>query len=262
MYQSLSVIQDHTAALNVVLERLSASMGGGLRDSMAAVGHRVVHGGTLSKSLLVNPAVLAAIDKAAIFAPLHNPANAQGIRAAQALFGADTPQVSACLLRALPALVSPWNQSGFHIPCCSADDGVCGQVAVFDTAFHQTMPARAYTYALPQELCQEHHLRRYGAHGTSYRFLVRKAAQVRSNGAATRVSLARASRVQTDHRPLMARGLDALNCLAPSAVQHREYQKHDGAICRCWDEQIRTCIWWHCTWGQARAWHASGAASQ
>ena len=55
-----------------------------------------------------------------------------------------------------------------------------GQVAVFDTAFHQTMPARAYTYALPQQLCEEHHIRRYGAHGTSYRYLVKKAALVRA----------------------------------------------------------------------------------
>lgn len=52
------------------------------------------------------------------------------------------------------------------------------QVAVFDTAFHQTMPPRAYTYALPQQICEEHHIRRYGAHGTSYRFLVKKTAQV------------------------------------------------------------------------------------
>lgn len=51
---------------------------------------------------------------------------------------------------------------------------------MFDTAFHQTMPARAYTYALPQQLCEEHHIRRYGAHGTSYRYLVKKAAQVRA----------------------------------------------------------------------------------
>lgn len=57
------------------------------------------------------------------------------------------------------------------------------QVAVFDTAFHQTMPPRAYTYALPQQLCEEHHLRRYGAHGTSYRYLVKKTAQVRPAGA-------------------------------------------------------------------------------
>ena len=81
-------------ALETVLARLSSTYGAGLGGRCAAVGHRVVHGGTLSKSLLVNPTVLAAIDKAAVFAPLHNPANAQGIRAAQALFGESTPQVS------------------------------------------------------------------------------------------------------------------------------------------------------------------------
>lgn len=81
------------SALDNVLARLTSTYGEGLLGRVAAVGHRVVHGGTLSKSLLVNPAVLAAIDKAAVFAPLHNPANAQGIRAAEALFGDNTPQV-------------------------------------------------------------------------------------------------------------------------------------------------------------------------
>lgn len=60
---------------------------------------------------------------------------------------------------------------------------------MFDTAFHQTMPPKAYTYALPQQLCEEHHLRRYGAHGTSYRYLVKKAAQVRHTGASSALSL-------------------------------------------------------------------------
>lgn len=79
-------------ALDTVLERLGENSDVGMQGGMAAVGHRVVHGGTLSKSMRVRPAVLAAIEKAAIFAPLHNPANAQGIRAAQALFGDSTPQ--------------------------------------------------------------------------------------------------------------------------------------------------------------------------
>ena len=82
-----------------MLGQLERSYSSSLHDQVTAVGHRVVHGLTMSEPLRVAPEVLAAIDKAATFAPLHNPANAQGIRAAQAVFGA-TPQAG---LRAIPA---------------------------------------------------------------------------------------------------------------------------------------------------------------
>ena len=103
---------------------------------MKAIGHRVVHGGEkYSESVLIDNAVIAQLEACIPLAPLHNPANLTGIRAAQAIFAG------------LP------------------------NVAVFDTAFHQTMPEHAYTYAIPHELYEKYGLRRYGAHGTSYRFV-------------------------------------------------------------------------------------------
>mmetsp|Transcript_13439 Transcript_13439/g.40646 ORF Transcript_13439/g.40646 Transcript_13439/m.40646 type:complete len:369 (+) Transcript_13439:481-1587(+) len=134
-------IRDHTAALDEVLRHLDASFPGDIRASMQAVGHRVVHGHCIPSARLVDDEVKEAIEEAASLAPLHNPANLQGIVAASAVFP-------------------------------------CPQVAVFDTAFHQTMPPSAYTYALPAELCQFEGLRRYGAHGTSYSFLLAAAARM------------------------------------------------------------------------------------
>ena len=108
-----------------------------------AVGHRIVHGGEyFSRSALVDPSVLEAIEACSALAPLHNPAGLLGIRAATEAF----PQ--------LP------------------------QVAVFDTAFHQTLPDYAYLYALPHRLYSEHRIRRYGMHGTSYRFVCERAAKL------------------------------------------------------------------------------------
>ena len=105
-----------------------------------AVGHRVVHGGAkFSQPTLITAEVLADIDALSTLAPLHNPGHVAGIRGAIAAF----PQ--------LP------------------------QVAVFDTAFHQTMPASSYRYAIPAKLEAEHGIRRYGFHGTSHRFVSRKA---------------------------------------------------------------------------------------
>jgi acetate kinase len=107
-----------------------------------AVGHRVVHGGEqFSDATLITPAVVSAIQACIPLAPLHNPANLQGIEVCQSL---------------LP-----------DIP----------QVAVFDTAFHQTLPEQAYLYALPYRLYQEHGIRRYGFHGTSHRYVSGKAAE-------------------------------------------------------------------------------------
>lgn len=126
---------DHGGALREVLERIDTS-------AVVAVGHRVVHGGEhFVQSTAIDDDVLEKIESMASLAPLHNPANALGIREAR---------------RLLPALP---------------------QVAVFDTAFHQTMPQQAYMYALPYELYQQHSLRRYGFHGSSHRFVAAGAAE-------------------------------------------------------------------------------------
>jgi len=102
-----------------------------------AVGHRVVHGGELFKeSIRIDEQVLKGIEDCIELAPLHNPHNIQGIRAARDLFGKDRPQV-----------------------------------AVFDTAFHQSLPEQAYLYAIPYHLYRRHHIRRYGFHGTSHRYV-------------------------------------------------------------------------------------------
>jgi acetate kinase len=102
-----------------------------------AVGHRVANGGEEFKaSVRIDPRVVAGIESCVELAPLHNPANLGGIRAAQAVFGAAVPQV-----------------------------------AVFDTAFHATMPETAYLYGIPYHLYRRHKIRRYGFHGTSHRYL-------------------------------------------------------------------------------------------
>jgi acetate kinase len=110
---------------------------------LVAVGHRVVHGGEKFKeSVLITEQVLGAIKDCQALAPLHNPANIQGIQTA---------------IKAFP-----------NLP----------QIAVFDTAFHQTMPEYAYLYAIPFELYQKHQIRRYGFHGTSHRYVCAKAAEM------------------------------------------------------------------------------------
>jgi len=134
---------DHAAAMAHVLDALTHPAHG-VVDSMseiAAVGHRVVHGGeAFAESVLITPDVLRAIEACAELAPLHNPANLMGIRAAQR-----------------------------HLPSVP-------HVAVFDTAFHQTMPRRAWLYGLPYELYENHGIRRYGFHGTSHLYVSRVAA--------------------------------------------------------------------------------------
>lgn len=135
-----SGVADHGGALASVVERLRAD--GALDAGLDAVGHRVVHGGErFSAPVLVDDAVVDAVRALAPLAPLHNPANLLGIEAARAAF----PGVP--------------------------------QVAVFDTAFHQTMPAAAYTYAIPRQLSRAHGIRRYGFHGTSHRYVARLAAR-------------------------------------------------------------------------------------
>jgi acetate kinase len=114
-----------------------------LYKQIVAVGHRVVHGGEkFTQSAIITDAVVKGIEECSSLAPLHNPAALIGIRAAQTLF-TDLPQV-----------------------------------AVFDTAFHQSMPAKAYLYALPKKLYHENGIRRYGMHGTSHLFVSREAAKV------------------------------------------------------------------------------------
>ncbi|HOA58268.1 MAG TPA: acetate kinase [Dermatophilaceae bacterium] len=132
---------DHHAAMRVVLDAF-ATDGPPLRpQDLYAVGHRVVHGGDLFRSpAVVDDAVIDAIQDLVPLAPLHNPGNLAGIRAARAAFPT-TPQV-----------------------------------AVFDTAFHQTLPPHAFTYAVPREWRERHRVRRYGFHGTSHAFVSRRLA--------------------------------------------------------------------------------------
>jgi acetate kinase len=135
---------DHDQAMAVILRRLMHENGAAKKseEPIGAVGHRVVHGGEeFTGSVLINEAVLASIEKTAHLAPLHNPPNLAGIRAA---------------MHALP-----------NAP----------QVACFDTAFHATIPPVAYTYALPYELYENLGVRRYGFHGTSHRYVARRAAE-------------------------------------------------------------------------------------
>ena len=136
----LSATPNHTGAVGAMLEKLKAM---GLESQIGAIGHRVVSGGEeYSESVLIDDSVMAAIEKCIPLAPLHNPANLLGIRAAQDIFK-DLPNV-----------------------------------AVFDTAFHQTMPEHAYMYAIPRKFYRDLGVRRYGFHGTSYRFVAEEAANV------------------------------------------------------------------------------------
>ncbi|BCL69070.1 acetate kinase A/propionate kinase 2 [Vibrio nigripulchritudo ATCC 27043] len=131
----------HDEALSFIVETILASKPE-LAEQLKAIGHRVVHGGEkFTQSALIDEAVLKGIEDCATLAPLHNPAAIIGIKAAQ---------------KAFPSL--PMS-------------------AVFDTAFHQTMPEEAYLYALPYNLYKEHGVRRYGMHGTSHLFIAREAAE-------------------------------------------------------------------------------------
>lgn len=131
-------ISDHTVAINYVLEALLHPEHGVLKDKneIKAVGHRVVHGAeTFSGSVEITDEVIAKMEECVDLAPLHNPANLKGIYAMKEL---------------LP-----------NVPQCGT----------FDTAFHQTMPAKAYLYALPYDMYEKHRIRRYGFHGASHRFV-------------------------------------------------------------------------------------------
>lgn len=135
----------HTEAIQFVIEALTDASAGVVKslDEIGAVGHRVVHGGEkFASSVVITDEVKAAIEECNDLAPLHNPANLIGINACQKLMPG-TPMV-----------------------------------AVFDTAFHQTMPERAYMYGLPYEYYDKYKVRRYGFHGTSHSFVSKRAAEL------------------------------------------------------------------------------------
>lgn len=138
---STAPLRDIRAAVNLILtwviSKESQIEGVRRKSDIHAVGHRVVHGGEKFKaSVLITDEVLRDIEACIELAPLHNPANIQGINASRKIFGGEMPNV-----------------------------------AVFDTAFHQTLPETAFLYALPYQLYRRHKIRRYGFHGTSHRYV-------------------------------------------------------------------------------------------
>jgi acetate kinase len=137
-------VADHRAALAIVLGWLTGPPRGarllGRLEDIDAVGHRVVHGGErFRESVLIDPQVLERIEAACVLAPLHNPHNLKGIRAARAALGEGVPHA-----------------------------------AVFDTAFHLTLPEHAFLYAIPYALYERRGIRRYGFHGTSHRWVTQR----------------------------------------------------------------------------------------
>ncbi len=142
---TVTPMPDHTEAIRLVLEALTNAKTGVVKslDEIGAVGHRVVHGGEkFAASTIITDEVMKAIEECNDLAPLHNPANIIGINACKKLMPG-TPMV-----------------------------------AVFDTAFHQTMPEEAYMYGLPYEYYKKYKIRRYGFHGTSHSYVSKRAAEV------------------------------------------------------------------------------------
>ncbi|HAL46000.1 MAG: acetate kinase [Planctomycetes bacterium GWF2_42_9] len=134
---------DHSAGMKLILDTLVAPQTGVIKDisEINAVGHRVVHGGEeFTASCIINEHVIGSIERFADLAPLHNPPNLTGIKAAQ---------------KALP-----------KVP----------QVACFDTAFHTTLPQTAFIYALPYDIYEKYRVRKYGFHGTSHKYITQRAA--------------------------------------------------------------------------------------
>lgn len=139
-------LKDHKDAFMQVKNILTDCDYGVIKDlsEVSAVGHRIVQGGALfSKSELVTDMVVAGIESLIPLAPLHNKGHVQAIKACQKVFGADVPEV-----------------------------------VVFDTAFHSTMPAKAYMYAIPYEYYENYKIRRYGFHGTSHRYVSKRCANL------------------------------------------------------------------------------------
>ena len=142
-------VVDHEQALGMIKKMLTDPEKGAIADmsEISACGHRVVHGGeSFSGSVKITPELEKAIEGYSDLAPLHNPPNLTGIRAAGKMLG-DTPQI-----------------------------------ACFDTAFHQTIPETAFLYALPYEMYENYRIRRYGFHGTSHRYVARRAAELAGKG--------------------------------------------------------------------------------
>lgn len=143
-YEIVEPMKDHQDAIRLVLGALIDEKHGVIKslDEINAIGHRVVHGGEkYAESALVTEEVMKDLEECAKLAPLHNPANIIGINACKAL---------------MP-----------NVP----------MVVVFDTAFHQTMPEKAFVYALPYELYEKEHIRKYGFHGTSHKYVSAKIAE-------------------------------------------------------------------------------------
>jgi acetate kinase len=140
-------LRDHRQAVEFVIRWVTSRESGVPLDSVAelqAVGHRVVHGGErFARSVLIDDEVMRGIEETIDLAPLHNPHNLRGIQAARAVLGSGVPQVG-----------------------------------VFDTAFHQTLPDRAYLYAIPYSLYRRYRVRRYGFHGTSHRYVAHRYRQL------------------------------------------------------------------------------------
>ena len=145
---STATLRDIRAAVEYLVRWAGSDNGPKAITSVAdihAVGHRVVHGGEHFKhSVLIDEKVIRAIEECIELAPLHNPTNIKGIQAARDVLGSGLPQV-----------------------------------AVFDTAFHQTLPERAFLYAIPYQLYRRHRIRRYGFHGTSHRYVAYRYRQLR-----------------------------------------------------------------------------------
>lgn len=143
--KTVTPMNDHTEAIRLVLEALTNEKTGVVKslDEIGAVGHRIVHGGEkFAEATIITDEVLKAIEECNELAPLHNPANLIGINACKKLMP-NTPMV-----------------------------------AVFDTAFHQTMPEEAYLYGLPYDYYRNYKIRRYGFHGTSHAYVSKRASEV------------------------------------------------------------------------------------
>ena len=138
-------VANHDEAIQVVLQQLTDKDHGVIANlnEIDAIGHRIVHGGEkFTKSVIVDDSVVEGIREAIAFAPLHNPAHLQGIQA------------------------------------CKEKLAGKPNVVVFDTAFHQTMPEKAYMYAIPYEYYEKYRIRKYGAHGTSHKFVANRVAEI------------------------------------------------------------------------------------
>ena len=145
-YKIEKPIANHEEGIELVLSQLTDAEHGVISslNEIDAVGHRLVHGGEkFSGSVIINEDVIKAIEECAILAPLHNPAGVTGIRACQ---------------KALP-----------NVP----------MVGVFDTAFHHTLPEKAYMYDIPYEYYEKYKIRKYGFHGTSHRYVSQRVASTR-----------------------------------------------------------------------------------